>query len=58
MVEIKNVKLQTPSVSVGGVMKLVFEIFGAQAKSFEFPFSNDSLTEPKIEFVREETTNA
>lgn len=56
MVTITNVKLLTPSVSVGGVVKITFEAY-ADFVGFKFPFSNDSLTEPKIQFIGEDNSD-
>lgn len=40
-----------PIPTSDGEIKIQFRIEGA-LKAFEFPFANESLTEPKIVFVR------
>lgn len=40
--------------SVSETLRLFFSIEGAQGIQFEFPFSNESLVENKIEFKRKE----
>lgn len=53
MMEFKDVLLLTPKVEANGVFKLTFEVIGAEGIGFWFPFSNESLTEPKIQFSSE-----
>lgn len=55
--EIQNVELVPKTVAVGTSFKLIFSIMGAVSFGFEFPFSNESLTEPKIQFNEEDGTN-
>lgn len=49
--EIKNVVLSKETVYVGETVSVTFKIIGA-VKPFTFPFSNESLTEPTIEFIK------
>lgn len=41
-------------VKVEESIRITFKITGAQPLGFEFPFSNESLTEKKLEFTKEE----
>lgn len=48
--EIVDVQSLTPVVAASRPIRVIFNVVGAVAP-FEFPFSNESLTENKIEFI-------
>lgn len=52
--EILDVATEKTTVDISTVIKISFKITGAQPLCFTFPFSNESLTESKLEFVKEE----
>lgn len=55
MLTIENVTLLTPPIiQVTNRIKITFDVMGASPKPFTFPFSNESLTEDLIQFVRED----
>lgn len=51
VIEVSN---KTPTVNISAQVKLTFKITGASPVPFQFPFSNESLKESKIQFVKEE----
>ena len=52
--EFINVQLNKKVVTVGEPIKIQFIILGDANSDFEFPFSNESLTEKLIQFRRKE----
>lgn len=52
--EFVNVQLNKKVVTVGDPIKIQFIILGDANSNFEFPFSNESLTEKLIQFRRKE----
>lgn len=48
--EIVDVVNHTPQVSASASVKVTFSITGLLIP-FEFPFSNESLTDPMIQFI-------
>lgn len=53
--EIVNVASSSRIVDVGNPLAISFRITGDEgAVAFEFPFSNESLIENKIQFVKED----
>lgn len=51
--EIVDVVNHTPQVAASEIIKLTFAITGVNVP-FEFPFSNESLTTPTIQFISKE----
>lgn len=54
MMTITDVAVSNPTLSITQRFTVSFKINGAQAKAFTFPFSNESLTENLIQFIKEE----
>lgn len=53
--EIVDVTRDPPGdISVNETFRIFFKVIGAQALAFTFPFSNESLTESKLQFLRED----
>lgn len=52
--EITDVSTLKTTVDISTVIKISFKILGAEPMCFEFPFGNESLTESKLEFIKEE----
>lgn len=52
--EILDVQSVNTTVDVKAPISIAFKIIGAENIGFFFPLSNESLTEPKIQFVHEE----
>lgn len=52
--EIANVSSSKKVVDVGESFSILFKVIGAEGAGFEFPFSNESLTENLIQFVKRE----
>lgn len=52
--EILNVSTTPLTAETKESIHISFTIKGAKALSFMFPFSNESLTEKKLEFIKEE----
>lgn len=50
--EILDVLLTPKIVDVNGEFRVAFSVIGAEAAGFEFPFSNESLTEPLVQFTK------
>lgn len=50
--EIINVLLTPKTVDVNGKFRVAFSVIGAEAAGLEFPFANESLTEPLLQFVK------
>lgn len=53
--EVIDVSSSKKVVNVKESFKIFFRVIGAEAAGFEFPFSNESLTENKIQFIKEGT---
>ena len=51
--EIKDVTTSATQVRVGDPIRVAFRVEGALPNYFKFPFSNESLTEKLIEFIKE-----
>lgn len=51
--QIQEVSLLTPEVSAGERFTIHVKVIGGEGP-FEYPFSNESLTEPKIIFIAKE----
>lgn len=51
--EILDVSSSAKMVYVGDPLRILFKVIGAEAAGFEFPFSNESLIENKIQFISE-----
>lgn len=54
MITITDVAISNPTLTITQSFVLRFKVNGAQAKAFTFPFSNESLTENLIQFIKEE----
>lgn len=52
--KIEKVKAASTTVDINGTIKITFTITAALPVAFQFPFSNESTTEKKIEFTKEE----
>lgn len=52
--EITNAKLTVSALYINEAFTLSFKVVGAECPGFRFPFANESLTEPKLEFLEEE----
>lgn len=50
----EDVHTEKTTVTVSTVVRIVFKIIGAMPVPFQFPFSNESLTENEIEFSKED----
>lgn len=50
--EIVNVERSPSNIGVKEKFRILFEV--VTVRPFQFPFSNESLTERKIEFIKEE----
>lgn len=51
--EIKEVQIDKKSIAVNERFTISFAIYGAAKSWFEFPFSNESLTENLLQFKKE-----
>ena len=49
-----EIKTEPQTVAINAKIKVTFKITGAMPVPFQFPFSNESLTENKIEFSKED----
>lgn len=57
--EIKSVSTFPNPVDLSKTFKIQFTVLGAFPGGFQFPFSNESLTEKKLQFVKmKEDSNA
>lgn len=54
---IKDVTTSNSIVDVNQIFFIGFKVLGAKPASFTFPFSNESLYENKIEFIKEGLDN-
>lgn len=52
--EFKSVQLNKKVVTVGEKIQIHFMILGDANSNFEFPFSNESMTQKLIQFRRKE----
>lgn len=52
--KIEKVKTTPTTADIKATIKIVFSVSGALPVPFQFPFSNESTTENKIEFTKEE----
>lgn len=50
--EIKSVSTFPNPVDLSKTFKIQFTVLGALPGGFQFPFSNESLTEKKLQFVK------
>lgn len=50
----EDVQLATPIVKALELFTLTFRVTGGEDPAFQFPFSNEHLTEAKIQFLKEE----
>lgn len=51
--EIIDVLTLEKVVDVKDSFRVLFKVIGAEPAGFEFPFSNESLTENRIQFIKE-----
>lgn len=50
----EDIQLAKPIVKALELITLTFRVTGGEDSAFQFPFSNESLTEAKLQFLKEE----
>lgn len=49
-----DIEIEPQRVTINAKIRVTFRITGAMPVPFQFPFSNESLTERKIEFLEDD----